>query len=226
MLQIKNALPKLQVFNAKPLDKDTRNEKGHMVDDAHDFSLDNEGQNEDDRLEAADERKSGKKRKKTVDVSEKEVGANDKENTGHNKDNGDRKKDKHKGSVDPDTENKSTKKKVRKDDKLTDRALALEENVDRTEKKKKNKKNEKQSECDIIDDAETSFVDLFNIDEIDNLNRSGDKKLQDQVHKDLKPVSSIETLPVNVKSAKMHNTESLSSPVTEIGMGGPSTWDD
>jgi hypothetical protein len=225
MLQIKNALPKLQVFNAKPLDKDTKNEKGHMVDDAHDFSLDNEGQNEDDRLEAADERKSSKKRKKTVDISEKEVGVNDKENTGHNKDNGDRKKDKHKGSVDPDTENKSSKKKVRKDDKPTDKALAHEENVDRTEKKKKNKKNEKQSECDIIDDAETSFVDLFNIDDIDNLNRGGEKKLQDQVPKDLKPVSSIQTLPVNVKSAKMHNTESLSSPVTEIGMGGPSTWD-
>ena len=227
MLQIKNALPKLQVFNAKPIDKDTKNEKGHMTDDAHDFSLDHVDQNEDDRLEVADKRKSSKKRKETVDVSEKEAGVYDKENTGHNKDNGDKKKDKLRGTVDPDTKNKSTKKKLKKDhDEPSEKALALEENVSRAEKKKKNRKNKEQSEFDIIDDAEASFADIFNIKDEENLNHGGEMKLLDQVPKDLKSVSSIETSHVKHKSAKMHNVESLSSLVSEIGMGGPSTWGD
>ncbi|AES67115.1 putative leucine-rich repeat domain, L domain-containing protein [Medicago truncatula] len=225
--KIKNALPKLQVFNAKPIDKDTKNEKGHMTDDAHDFSFDHVDQNEDDHLEAADKRKSNKKRKETADASEKEAGVYDKENTGHNKDNGNKKKDKLTGTVDPDTKNKSTKKKLKKDDnKPSEKALALEENVNRTEKKKKNRKNKEQSEFDIIDDAEASFAEIFNIKDQENLNHGGEMKLQDQVPKDLKLVSSIETLPVKHKSAKMHNVESLSSPGTEIGMGGPSTWGD
>ncbi|CAI8592851.1 unnamed protein product [Vicia faba] len=223
--KIKNALPKLQVFNAKPLDKDAKNDKGHIADDAHDFSLDHVSQNDDDRLEAADETKSDKKRKKTVDVSE-EAGVHDKEHTGHSKDNGDRKKDKVIGTVDPDTKKKSTKKKQRKDDKPSDKALALEENVNSIEKKKKkNQKPEKRSQFDIIDDPEISFVDLFNIQDEHSLNHGSAMKLKDKVAKDLKPLGSIET-PVKRKSAEMHNLESLSSPITEIGMGGQSTWDD
>ncbi|CAL5200609.1 unnamed protein product [Lathyrus oleraceus] len=224
--KIKNALPKLQVFNAKPLDKDTKNDKGDIADDAHDFSLDHVSQNDDDRLEAADERKSGKKRKKTVDISE-EAGVLDKENTGDRKDNGDREKDKLIGTVDLDTKSKSSKKKKRKDEKPLDKALPVEENVNGIEKKKKNQKNEKQSQFDIIDDPETSFLDLFNIQDEHSLNHSGgEMKLKNKVPKDLKPLGSIETSPVKHKSVKMHNTESLSPPITEIGMGGQSTWDD
>lgn len=226
MLQIKNALPKLQVFNAKPLDKDTKNDKGDIADDAHDFSLDHVSQNDDDHLEAADERKSGKKRKKTVDISE-EAGVLDKENTGDRKDNGDREKDKLIGTVDLDTKSKSSKKKKRKDEKPLDKALPVEENVNGIEKKKKNQKNEKQSQFDIIDDPETSFLDLFNIQDEHSLNHSGgEMKLKNKVPKDLKPLGSIESSPVKHKSVKMHNTESLSPPITEIGMGGQSTWDD
>nr|XP_027187363.1 probable serine/threonine-protein kinase DDB_G0278509 isoform X2 [Cicer arietinum] len=234
--KIKKALPTLQVFNAKPIDKDTKTKRGHMVDDVNDFSLDHAGQdlrdstnekksakfhpigqNEGDTFETSDERKSGKKRKKTVDVSEKEV----------KKDNEDRKKDKLTETVDPDANNKSTKKKLRKDDKPSHKALSLEENVNRTEKKtKKNQKNEEQSEFDIIDDAETSFVEFFNMKGAENQNHGGEMKLQDLVPKDLKLADSKVTSSVKHKSAKMRNTESLSSPVTEIGMGGPSTWDD
>lgn len=218
LLQITSALPKLQVFNAKPLDKNAKNDKHHIANDAHDFSLDHVSQNDDDRLEASDKKKSRKKRKKTVDISE-ETRVLDKENTGHSKDNGDREKDKLIGTVDLETKHKSSKKKKRKDEKPLDKALAPED------KKKKNQKNEKRSQFDIIDDAETSFLDLFNIEDEQSLNHGGEMKLKDKMSKDLKLLGSVETSPVKHKSAKMRNTESLSSPIIEIGMGGQSTWD-
>lgn len=218
MLQIKKALPRLQIFNSRPVDKDAKNDKGHMVD----------GQNEGDHLETADDlnlgSKSSKKRKKTIDVSEKDVGVIDEENTGHNKANTSRKKDKLIGIVDSDMKNKSTKKKLRKDDKTLDK-----ENVNRIEKKmKKKQKNEKQSEFDVIDDAEASFEELFNMKEKDaeNLNHGGEMEVQDELPKGLKMVGSTETASAKHQSAKVKNMESLSSPVAEIGMGGPSTWGD
>lgn len=220
MLQIKKALPRLQVFNARTVDKDTKNEKGNMVDDDYQPI----GENEDDHLEIADEldfeRKSGKKRKKNVDVSEKE-------NTGHSKDNADRKKDKLVSYVDSDTKNKSTKKKLRKNDKALDKDVAVEENVNRIEKKMKKKgKNEKQSELDVIDDAEASFMDFFNTKDAENLNHVAEMKVQDKVPKDLKLAGNTETSSTKCKSGKMQNTELLASPATEIGIGGPSTWGD
>ena len=57
MLQVKKALPKLQIFNARPVDKDTENKKGSIVDGTRDFSVD---QNENDHIEAADDLDSGK----------------------------------------------------------------------------------------------------------------------------------------------------------------------
>ncbi|KAJ1408476.1 Leucine-rich repeat [Sesbania bispinosa] len=243
--KIKKALPKLQIFNARPVDKNTENEKGGKVGGLNDFSVDHAdqnlrdgiqekksarfhpvGPNEYDHLEAADDldlgKKSSKKRKKTVDASKKEV---DEQNTGHNKDRTDRKKD----SVDPSMENKSTKKKLSKDDMPLDKGLVLEDNVTRIEKKaKKKQKNEEQSELDVIDNAEASFVELFNINDAENLNHGGEMKVRDTVTvaKDVKFVDSTVTSLAKRKSTKKQNMESLLSPVAEIGMGGPSTWGD
>nr|AFK43623.1 unknown [Lotus japonicus] len=228
--KIKKALPKLQIFNARPVHKDAKNEKGDTVDGDHDFSAadrvgqnlrdstkEKKSQNEDDHPKTADDpdlgRKSSKKRKKTVV---------DEEDTGHNKDSADGKKDSLIGAVDPDTPKKSSKKKLTKDDKPLDKGLALEEYVNMIEKKRKKKqKNEEPSELDVIDDAETSFVELFNIKGAENLNHGGEKK-----PKDVKLVDSTITSFSKHKSAKTPNLGSLSSPVTEIGMGGASTWGD
>lgn len=250
MLQIKKALPKLQIFNARPVDKDSKNEKGEMVDGVHDFSVDHEGQNlrdstkekksarfhpigqnEEDHLEAAGdvdlERKSSKKRKKTLDVSKKEVRVLDEENTRHNKDKAYRKKDGLIATVDPDMVNKSATKKRKKDDKPLDMGLAVKENVSRIEKKPtKKQKNEEQSELDVLDDAEASFMELFKIEDAENLSHGGEMKVQDKVPKDMKAVSSTVTSFVKHKNVKWKNTKSLSYPLEEIGIGGPSTWGD
>ncbi|RDY02982.1 Protein phosphatase 1 regulatory subunit 7 [Mucuna pruriens] len=240
--KIKKALPKLQIFNARPVDKGTENKKGDIVDGTHDFSVDQAGQNlrnsteekkgarfhptdqnEEDHLDSG--RKSSKKRKRTVDVSKKEVRVLDDENKGHKKDRTDGKKDSLIVTVDPDMENKSTKRKVKKDDKPLDKGFALEENVSKVEKKLTKRKNEKQSELDVIDDAEASFAELFKINEAEDLNHEDEMKAQDKVSKDVKLVGSTVTSFAKRKNAKTQNMESLSSPVAEIGMGGPSTWD-
>ncbi|KAK7324848.1 hypothetical protein VNO77_28727 [Canavalia gladiata] len=243
--KIKKALPKLQIFNARPVDKDTENKKGEIVDGAHDFSVDWAGQNlrdstkeeksvrfhtrdqsEEDVHEAANDldlgRKSSKKRKKTVDVSEKEVRFLDEGKKGPKKDRADRKKDSVIVTVDPDKENKSTMKKLKKNDKPMNKGFSLEENVTKVEKKtEKQQKNEKQSELDVIDDAEASFAELFKINDAENLNYDSEMKVQEKMPKSI-PVTSFGKR----RNAKMQNMESLSFPVAEIGMGGPSTWGD
>ncbi|KAH1104311.1 hypothetical protein GYH30_037962 [Glycine max] len=229
MRKIKKALSKLQIFNARPVDKDTENKKGSIVDGTRDFSVD---QNENDHIEAADDldsgRKSSKKRKRTVDASKKEDRVVDEENKGHKKDKADRKKESLITNVDPGMENKSTKKKAKKDDKPLDKGFALEENVSKVEKKlKKQHKNDEQSELDVIDDAEASFAELFKINDAENLNLADEMKAQDKAPKEVMklagdPVTSF----AKHKNAKIQNMESLSAPVAEIGMGGPSTWGD
>ncbi|MED6169195.1 hypothetical protein PIB30_019308 [Stylosanthes scabra] len=227
--KVKKALPKLRIFNARPVDKDAKNEKGDMDDGGNDFPVDQEGQNlrdstknkkrerfhpigenGDDHAEVDGdldfERKSSKKKKKTVDDFKKEVRVTEEENADHNK--------------------KSTKKKLKKDDKPTDKELAPQEKVIGIEKKhKKKQKNEKQSELDVIDDAEASFAELFNTGDTENLNHVDEMKAQEKVPQDMKQVGSASISFTKRKSTKTKNMESLSYPV-EIGMGGPSTWGD
>ncbi|KAK7402050.1 hypothetical protein VNO78_14009 [Psophocarpus tetragonolobus] len=248
--KIKKALPKLHIFNARPVDKDIENKKGGIVDGTYDFSVDQADQNlrdstkenkserfhptdqnEDDHLDATDDhdsgRKSSKKRKKTLDVSKKEIRVLDEENKGHKKDKADRKKDSLVITVDPDMENKSTKKKLKGDDRPLGKGFALEEKVSKVEKKlKKKHKNKEQRELDVIDDAEASFAELFKINDTENLNHSDEMETRDEVAKDVKLVGSTVTSFVKLKNAKMQNMETISSSVVEIGMGGPSTWGD
>jgi len=250
MIQIKKALPRLQIFNARPVDKGTENKQGGVVDGTHDSSADQRGQNlressegksarfhtidkkKDDHLEAADdldsERKSSKKRKRAVDVSKKEDRVIADGNKAHKKDKADRKKDSVIVTVDPDMENKSTKKKVKKDEKpLDNKGFTPEENVSKVGKKlKKKHKNEEKGELDIIDNAEASFAELFKINDAENQNHGDEMKAQYKVPKDVKFAGSTVTSFAKPKNAKMQNMESLSFPVADIGNGGPSTWGD
>ncbi|WVZ00304.1 hypothetical protein V8G54_026373 [Vigna mungo] len=248
--KIKKALPRLQIFNARPVDKDTENKQSGVVDGTSDFSVDQTGQNlkdsseeksarfhtkdkkKYDHLEGPDdldsERKSSKKRKKTDDVSKKEDRVIDERNKGRKKDKADRKKDSLRVTVDLDMENKSTKKKVKKDEKVLDnKGFAPEENVSKVGKKvKKKRKNEEESELDIIDNAEASFAELFKINKAENQNHGDEMKAQEKVSKDVKVAGSEVTSFAKPKDAKMQNMESLSFPVADIGNGGPSTWGD
>ncbi|BAT92101.1 hypothetical protein LR48_Vigan05g166000 [Vigna angularis] len=248
--KIKKALPRLQIFNARPVDKDTENKQSGVVDGTPDFSVDQTGQNlkdsseeksarfhtkdkkKYDHLEAPDdldsERKSSKKRKKTDDVSKKEDRVIDEGNKAGKKDKADRKKDNLIVTVDPDMENKSTKKKVKKDENVLDnKGFVPEENVSKVGKKlKKKRKNEEENELDIIDNAEASFAELFKLNDAENENHGDEMKAQEKVSKDVKVARSTVTSFAKPKNAKMQNMESLSFPVADIGHGGPSTWGD
>lgn len=224
-MQIRRALPKLLIFNAKPVDKYTKNEQNDRVD--AELLVGSEGQkdrdgtkekknvkhhpmseNEDDNLETIG-KKSSTKRKKTDDVvSKKDVIVHDDENTVQNKDMG----------------NKSIKKKQRNNDKPQKEGLVLQENVTKFDKKQKKSKN--RGELDVIDDAEASFMDLFNVNDAEDLEQGDVRKVHDKVHPDVNLVGSTEPSLAKRKGAKKRNMEPLSYPTSDIGMGGTSTWDD
>ncbi|XP_054810870.1 leucine-rich repeat-containing protein ODA7 isoform X2 [Prosopis cineraria] len=246
--KIKKALPKLQIYNARPVDKLTKNENRDRVDGG-DFLADSEGEKdrntsafekkdvkhhqiegEDDRFETTG-RKSSKKRKKTVDVvSKKHVTLLD-ENMVQNKDRKHKNpaiEGKNAGPIDAvknDREKKSIKKKLRINDKPQEEGVAFEENITKVDKKQKRSKNRKQSEIDVIDDAEASFVDLFNVNDED-LEHGGQIEVVEKVLKDVNFVGDTVPSVCKRKSSKKRNVEPPSYPISEIGMGGPSTWGD
>lgn len=229
MLQVRKALPKLQIFNARPVDKHTKNEGNDKVDG--DILVDSESQkdrnstkekdskhhpvtqNEDYYLETMG-RKSSKKRKKTADVSMKDVTAVDKKTAGTIE------------AVDHDMENKSIKKKQRNNGMPQDEGLAFQENVTKVDKKQKRSKNREQSEIDVIDDADASFVDLFNVNDAEALEHGGVIKVYDKVPTDVNLVGNTVPSLEKRKSTKKRNMEPPSYPSNEIGLGGPSTWGD
>ncbi|KAI4322450.1 hypothetical protein L6164_022144 [Bauhinia variegata] len=208
--KIRKALPKLQIFNAKPVDKYTKNEKG---DEERDSIKEKQNanlpmdQNDDDHFETTRHldigSKSSKKRKKNVDVeSKKEAIVLGDENAAQKKDR----------------ENNNYQNNKKKGD----TGLVLEENVTKTEKKLKKVKNEEQSEVDVIDNAETSFVELFKVDDTENVDYDGDLKAT----RDVNLVGSTVISSAKRKSSKKRRMELPSSPLSEIGTGGPSTWGD
>ncbi|XP_028808266.1 leucine-rich repeat-containing protein ODA7 [Neltuma alba] len=249
--KIRKALPKLQIFNARPVDKHTKKEdndradggdflagsergkdkntstfekkdvKHHQIDEGEDVHFETTG------------KKSSKKRKKTVDVvSEKDALVIDDENMAQNKDK--KRKNpviegKNAGStdaVDNDRENKSVKKKLRNNDKPREEGVAFEEDVAKVGKKQKRPKNRKQSDIDVIDDAEASFVDLFNVSDADDLEQGGKIEVNEKGLKDVNLVSDTVPSVGKRKSSKKRNVEPPSHQISEIGMGGPSTWGD
>ncbi|OMO83207.1 hypothetical protein COLO4_22633 [Corchorus olitorius] len=94
------------------------------------------------------------------------------------------------------------------------------------EEKPKKKKSEKRAELDIIDDGGTSFAELISTD-VAGPEDDGKRNMFDEASQDLKPARGIVTYPVKKKKKKHGSRPELElSPAVEIGMGGPSTWDD
>ncbi|KAK4255268.1 hypothetical protein QN277_008286 [Acacia crassicarpa] len=249
--KIRKALPKLQIFNARPVDKHAKNEDNDRADGG-DFLAGSEGEKDrntgtlekkDVKHQRIDEgehdhfetlgKKSSKKRKETADaVSKKDVMILDDESMAQNKDKQhkypviERKNAGPIDAVDDDRENKSTKKKLRNNDKPQEEGVAFEEDAAKVGKKEKRSKKGKQSEIDVIDDAEASFADLFTINDAEDLGHGGKIEANEKVPKDVNFVGDTVPSVSKRKSSKKRNVESLSHSISEIGMGGPSTWGD
>ncbi|KAI9107645.1 hypothetical protein K1719_021308 [Acacia pycnantha] len=234
--KIRKALPKLQIFNARPVDKHAKNEDNDRADGG-DFLAGSEGEKdrntgtlekkdvkrhridegEDDHFETLG-KKSSKKRMKTADVvSKKDVMILD-ENMALNKDK------KHKNPV---IERKNAGPIDAVDnDKPQEEGVAFEDAAAKVGKKEKRSKKGKQSEIDVIDDAEASFADLFTVNDAEDLGHSGKIEVNEKVPKDVNFVGDTVLSAGKRKSSKKRNVESLSHSISEIGMGGPSTWGD
>ncbi|XP_040994930.1 dynein regulatory complex subunit 3 [Juglans microcarpa x Juglans regia] len=253
--KIKNALPNLKIFNAKPTDKYTKNEDSEM-DDKVDYSVNASNKLEvpreerrdgigkinskhhlmdgkDDRLDDAKGVDVKKKLKRNMqetndNVSEKEVLICKDEKRDEIRRNyvKDRSEDSTDNARDLDVEKKSRKKK-QKIGMLSQKEVEVHpEVVGEVEKKLKKKTKVEKGEFNVIDDPDVSFVELFAADSAGIPKYDYEKKIIDNTTQDT--VGGLVTFSVKKKKAKHHGSgPSLDLyPRVEIGMGGASTWGD
>ncbi|CAB4313773.1 unnamed protein product [Prunus armeniaca] len=251
-LKIKRILPNLHVFNARPIDKYiTKNEKGAGVDEVDDSSLNaaNKQENQTEKQKDRDFKdlmmagtKGGigklenssdsdtkklkpKKQKLDDNVSNHEVLVQGDEKRDHVK------KKSYRQQVlnenDPsnlqkagDLEKESQKKKQKKN------PLHTEDNT-KVGKKLEKAKVKQQGELDVIDDADTPFLELFSVN-MGDAEVGGENKVNDKVSEEANWLGGLVTFPSKRKKAKNRGTGSTLQPlpVDEIGTGGPSTWGD
>ncbi|KAL9416550.1 hypothetical protein AB3S75_039694 [Citrus x aurantiifolia] len=227
--KVKNLLPNLRIFNARPIDRITKNEKDNIVDKVNDSS-----NNADDTIKVHMEKKrdgtretndkpsnkeiqwsksdsvAGKKLKKKSKEKEGELDAiNDAKNSGgivpgRNKDGDKRKKT---------SENPSNKD------------IQVDDDDNRFKKKQKKQSKEKQGELDIIDNGEAAFAELFSANIAGNPEFDGDNMVIEASK--FNSVDGLVTTSAKKKSKNrgMGLTVQL-SPEPEVGLGGPSTWGD
>ncbi|KAF8403338.1 hypothetical protein HHK36_011440 [Tetracentron sinense] len=212
--KIKTLVPKLQIFNAKPLDRSYTNEKiskkdleGHRIDDS---SLNRVTVEVGNKVEREHPR-GNKKSKKSILSQSIEIPSSD---NGRDPNVGKEvKREK------PNTNEKHSKKDVSsydRDDAFVEKEL-----------KRKSKKVER-SELDMIDDGETPFLELVISGSAQNP-KDGGKKMNHKAVQD-NTFDGLVTFPAKrkktTKSLAMDPSALLFlSPATEVGMGGPSAWD-
>lgn len=208
--KIRKLVPNLQILNAKPIDGSSKNEKGDRDETFNDyaFTAKKQGASKEEN-DSVTEKKLNKKSKK---VQENEVNVIDIKET---------------ELADPLVE-KQLKRKKDKASRIL-KAEAANDNEDGTEMEKELKrksKRAKRTEANVIDDGETPFTDLFAFTG-ENPETSG-RGLDEKVVRDVNAIGGLVTFPV--KSKKIKNRVKSSAlqlaPVAEVGLGGPSIWDD
>ncbi|XP_059627726.1 protein phosphatase 1 regulatory subunit SDS22 [Cornus florida] len=226
--KIKKMVPNLQIFNARPINQNMKNEKGDRVDDSSlNMDLDkkelkHKKQKRKELFEGKDPDHKGKSaitekelKKKVKEVPQKEANDIDEEETPVT-----------------DSDMKELKRKKQKTNVLPkDKASDPKEvSVTNDNKIKRKSKKVQQYEANVIDDGETPFTDLFAADTTENVQRSGANKTDDKAIQDVNMVDGLVTFPVKRKKIKSrgkgHSALQLLSPAAEVGLGGPSTWDD
>ncbi|RVW86710.1 hypothetical protein CK203_039828 [Vitis vinifera] len=200
----KRLLPNLQIFNARPTDKITKYEKGDKVDD---FPLNV--------------------------ATELEVKKKDK------RDHGRAEKNKHNSMTesglvhlvngDLDVEKELKKKKRKANDEAKKKVPILKEDHTMVERElnKKARKVERGG-LGAIDDGETPFMELFAAETAENSKYSVEDRT-DKAFQDSNSAGGSVSLGAKKKKTKRRgispSIQLLSLPV-EVGLGGPSTWDD
>lgn len=239
-------MPNLRIFNARPIDRITKNEKDNIVDKVNDSS-----NNADDTIKVHMEKKrdgtretndkpsnkeiqwsksdsaAGKKLKKKSKEKEGELDAiNDAKNSGgivpgRNKD-GDLN-----SSRDVDMEKDLKRKRKKTSENLSNKDIQVDDDDNRFKKKQKKQSKEKQGELDIIDNGETAFSELFSANIAGNPGFDGDNNMVNEASK-FNSVDGLVTTSAKKKKSKnrgMGLTVQLSQEL-EVGLGGPSTWGD
>lgn len=262
ILQVRKSLPNLHIFNARPIDKDTKNDKGDMINEVDDDSkssakktkvhsaekrghikeMNSEGhvtgQNEDSHLNIPNNLGMGKDLKrrrndKSDKLLKKEIRCNKDDSSVEKKIKKKSKENKHEkregylnGSRNVDTEKELEQNINKTTDKFSKKEVPVNVDSEGVEKKKK-KRLEEQGELAVIDDAETSFVELFSADIVENPKFDGEHKMVDETLR-LKSVDGSVASSGKRKKSKnkgMAATFKLSEEF-EVGLGGPSTWGD
>ncbi|KAL2240059.1 UNVERIFIED_CONTAM: hypothetical protein Sindi_0647100 [Sesamum indicum] len=254
-IMVKKLLPNLHVFNARPIDKIVGKEMHEKVDDFS-FEADNKlalrsetnidqssrnknpsktpplSESMDNNLNSAGDLGSRKKRKELL----VEKGVDSVENTNFTE-----KKKKTKVKLQQNENNNAeslnltpeeAKKSKHKKQKSNQVAEELDVGLDRIatgkEPDKKSHKKTKGDTVNIIDSAETPFTDLFVTDAPEDLHEIADKKLDLKTSHDVHVTTGLVTLPAKKKKKRKRvDPAALElSQVDEIGLGGPSAWDD
>lgn len=207
-------MPNLHVFNAKPIDKTSKNEKGDLADNVNDPSNKRKSRKEDkgDHIQLVDSNEdiSG-------DILDKEKNskrdASAVNKYGNLSDHGD-------------TEmKKDSKRKMKKTtDKQTIEEVQKNDSSKTTKERKNKRSNEDPSELDVIDDAETSFQDLFNVKLKTNPKDYKETIVTEVAHQNKSSVGAFAGSSAKKKKSS-HRITSTSHEV-EVGLGGPSTWGD
>ncbi|KAH9659662.1 leucine-rich repeat and IQ domain-containing protein 1-related [Citrus sinensis] len=243
--KVKNLLPNLHIFNARPIDRITKNEKDNIVDKVNDSS-----NNADDTIKVHMEKKrdgtretndkpsnkeiqwrksdsaAGKKLKKKSKEQERELDAiNDAMNSGgivpgRNKD-GDLN-----SSRDVDMEKDLKRKRKKTSENLSNKDIQVDDDDNIFKKKQKKQSKEKQGELDIIDNREAAFTELFSANIAGNPEFDGDNMVNEASK--FNSVDGLVTSSAKKKKSKnrgMGLTVQLSQE-PEVGLGGPSTWGD
>ena len=233
-------MPNLHIFNARPIDRITKNEKDNIVDKVNDSS-----NNADDTIKVHMEKKrdgtretndkpsnkeiqwrksdsaAGKKLKKKSKEKEGELDAiNDAKNSGGIVD-GDLS-----SSRDVDMEKDLKRKRKKTSENLSNKDIQVDDDDNIFKKKQKKQSKEKQGELDIIDNREAAFTELFSANIAGNPEFDGDNMVNEASK--FNSVDGLVTSSAKKKKSKnrgMGLTVQLSQE-PEVGLGGPSTWGD
>lgn len=253
--KVKKLLPNLQIFNAKPIDKMMKKEESRTLSSLSDRNkfIDNMekqidpamgyGQqkkflaSEDDSDDPVDgaldldmekelklkkRKRSALPNEKTQNPLENDIGEEKVKRKVKSKRQGDIVSGNSEDVlVNADSGNELESKKLKKD-----KALELEHNTITGKSNKKSDKKLKENKASIIDDGEAPFVELFARDATEaTINNVQQKDHPTVPHGD----AGGGLVTVTAKKRKKCRSASAAylelSPVAEVGLGGPSTWD-
>ncbi|WCJ41872.1 Leucine-rich repeat (LRR) family protein [Euphorbia peplus] len=202
-------LPDLHIFNAKPIEKGSKRGGSGNVDDYSHIPA--------DKPEVPTEKKKDSRSfHEEVSVDEKDGVVVEKK----------LKRKKTRESDDTNDLNISDKQKRKK---ANEKFLKKDVDDGDVQKKPKSKKNtEGLNELDVIDNGDTSFADFFDVKAAERSEIGGEKKMVDKAGKEKNLNSGLVSVSAKKKKNKNSGMDSTVQvpPVVQVGIGGPSTWDD